>query len=244
MAITHHPPFGHPMREKYFAFAPTYKALNRISSSFFNFQFQDLLNHYFPIKPNFTKSSLTHPSDGSFGTHPIPVRTAQNDLQTAAIARPDTFISFTTFPLLAKSRALLSPLLGISPDELVLIPNATTGVNTVLRNLSFSPSDVIIAFSTIYPACEKTIASIAESQPVELEKVELWYPLEDEEILRLFREKVRSVRERGKNVKLVMCDTVLTFPGARFPWEEVVGTCREEGILSLVDGAHGIGEFV
>ncbi|KAK0105652.1 hypothetical protein ONS95_004180 [Cadophora gregata] len=38
-----------------------------------------------------------------------------------------------------------------------------------------------------------------------------------------------------------MCDTVLTFPGARFPWEKRVEVCTELRVLSLVDGAHGIG---
>jgi selenocysteine lyase/cysteine desulfurase len=28
----------------------------------------------------------------------------------------------------------------------------------------------------------------------------------------------------------------------RMPWEKLVEACREMGVLSLVDGAHGIGE--
>ncbi|KAF2746058.1 aminotransferase family protein-like protein [Sporormia fimetaria CBS 119925] len=185
-----------------------------------------------------TYKPLNH---GSFGTHPTPVRDAHYSLQTQAIQRPDTFISYTTYSLLAKSRSFLAPFLGVHADEVVLIPNATTGVNTVLRNIKFEMNDVVLTFSTVYPACEKTVASIGEIVPVECEKVELVYPVEDDVILALFREKVGRLREEGKNVRLALFDTVLTFPGARFPWEEVVGVCRELGIWSLVDGAHGIG---
>lgn len=194
-------------------------------------------NTHFQFEP--TYKPLNH---GSFGTHPAPVRAAQYDLQTLAISRPDTFINFDTFPLLAKSRSLIAPFLGVSPDEVVFVPNATTGVNTVLRNIKFEEGDVVVVFSTIYAACEKTLASIGEMLPVTVEKVDLVYPIEDDEIVRRFREKILSVKEEGKRVRLAMFDTVLTFPGARFPWERCVEVCKELGVLSLIDGAHGIGE--
>ncbi|USP74079.1 uncharacterized protein yc1106_01353 [Curvularia clavata] len=178
---------------------------------------------------------------GSFGTHPTPVREAHYALQTTAIERPDKFVSFTTYPLLAKSRSQIAPLLGVHQDEVVFVPNATTGVNTVLRNIKFEPDDVVVSFSTVYPACEKTVASIGDFLPVKLEKVDLVYPIEDEAILEAFKEKVKSLRGDGKRVKLAMFDTVSSFPGARLPWEQLVEICKEMEILSLIDGAHGIG---
>ncbi|EMD61271.1 hypothetical protein GGP41_010156 [Bipolaris sorokiniana] len=185
-----------------------------------------------------TYKPLNH---GSFGTHPTPVREAYYALQTTAIERPDTFVSFITFPLLAKSRSAVAPLLGVNHDEVVFVPNATTGVNTVLRNIKFEDDDVVLTFSTAYPACVKTIGAIGEILPVNCEKVELVYPVEDEVILESFREKVRSLRADGKRVRLAMFDTISTFPGARLPWEDLVRICKELDILSLIDGAHGIG---
>ena len=63
------------------------------------------------------------------------------------------------------------------------------------------------------------------------------------EIIRRFRSAVEDVKARGKRPKLAMFDTVLTFPGVRFPWETLVATCKDLGIMSLIDGAHGIGHI-
>ncbi|KXX73190.1 L-cysteine desulfhydrase [Madurella mycetomatis] len=180
---------------------------------------------------------------GSFGTIPRMVQEYQRQLQLETEARPDTFIRYTYLKLLKESRSAVAPLLGADPGEVVLIPNATTGVNTVLRNLSFDQGDVILCFNTIYGACAKTIQALSETCPVSSHQIDITYPIEDDEIVRRFRLAAEEVKAQGKQPKLAMFDTVLTFPGARFPWEALVATCKELGIMSLIDGAHGVGHI-
>ncbi|KAM0332939.1 hypothetical protein ACHAQA_001595 [Verticillium albo-atrum] len=171
------------------------------------------------------------------------VQKYQRQLQSESEARPDTFIRYTYLELLKESRAAIASLLGASPGEVVLIPNATTGVNTVLRNVALDQGDVILHFGTIYGACEKTIQSLSESSPVSSHSIDITYPIEDEEIVRRFRTAIDDVKAQGKRPRLAMFDTVLTFPGARFPWEALVAVCRDLGILSFIDGAHGVGHI-
>ncbi|CAG8949175.1 hypothetical protein HYFRA_00004798 [Hymenoscyphus fraxineus] len=193
---------------------------------------------HFAFSPSYTP--LNH---GSFGASPILVQERQRELQKLEAERPDTFIVFDLPKLIDASREAVAPLLGAPVDEIVFVPNATTGINTVLRNLRFEEGDVIVHFSTIYDSCEKTIFSIGEMGPLRARSVVLEYPIEDEEVVRRFREMVGKVRSEGLNVKIAMFDTVLTFPGVRMPWEELVEACRELGVLSLIDGAHGIGHI-
>lgn len=177
------------------------------------------------------------------GAYPRLVHEAQDNYTKASQERPDTFIVYDLPVYITDSRNALTPLLGCSVSEIVLIPNATTGINTVLRNLEFVCNDVVVHFSTIYDACEKTLDSISELTPLRCDSIILDYPIEDDEILRRFRKRVGELRKAGKNVKVAMFDTVLTFPGARLPWEELTAACKELGILSLIDGAHGIGHI-
>jgi selenocysteine lyase/cysteine desulfurase len=199
---------------------------------------RQMRDSHFQFSPSYTP--LNH---GSYGAYPRFVQDKQNEFTKLAAERPDTFIVFDLPNLIDESREAVAPLLGVPVDEVVFVPNATTGVNTVLRNLKFEEGDVVLHFSTIYGACEKTLASISELTPLRCESIVLEYPIENVEILRRFREAVVRLREEGRNVKLAMFDTVLTFPGARMPWEDLVAACKKLRILSLIDGAHGIGQI-
>jgi hercynylcysteine S-oxide lyase len=180
---------------------------------------------------------------GSYGAYPKAVRTRQRELQDLTEARSDPFIRFTIPKLLRESREALAPLLGASSKEVVFTPNATTGINTVLRNLTFSHGDVIIYLNTAYGACEKTILHICETTPAECVRVDVQFPLEDDELVRTFRQAVERQAELQKRVRIAMFDTVATFPGVRLPWESLVDACKEMKVFSLIDGAHGVGHI-
>lgn len=200
---------------------------------------RELREAHFNFAPSYTP--LNH---GSFGSFPSSVRDHQRRLQDAIESRPDTFIRFTYPKLLRQARTAISPLLGAAVDEVVFLPNVTTAINVILRNLSYQDGDVILYFSTVYPSCLKTIQSLQETTPLTSHCIELTYPVEDGAIVDKFRAAIDQFAQPGSNrIRIALFDTVLTFPGARFPWETLVRICREQGVLSCIDGAHGIGHI-
>ena len=42
-------------------------------------------------------------------------------------------------------------------------------------------------------------------------------------------------------MKLAIFDTVVSMPGVRMPFEQLAAACKELGVMSMVDGAHGVG---
>jgi selenocysteine lyase/cysteine desulfurase len=181
----------------------------------------------------------TNVNHGSFGAFPRSVRDALRSFQDALEANPDAFLRYEFPPLLDKSRETIAKMVKVDADELVLIPNATSGVNTVLRNLKYKVGDKILYFSTLYGACEKTIDHIAETTAAEIIRLELRYPVSDEELLAKFRAAVAT----DGSVRVAIFDTITSLPGTRMPFEGLVDLCRKMGVLSLVDGAHGIGHL-
>ncbi|KIW98087.1 uncharacterized protein Z519_01671 [Cladophialophora bantiana CBS 173.52] len=206
--------FGSPMKDKHFLFARDYTNLNQ----------------------------------GSFGGYPRPVQTALRHYQEAAEAEPDMFIRYTYPQLLRKSRALLADMLHCPVDELVLCSNATTATNTVLHNLRWEEGDKIVYTSGVYGALEKLIDYVVETTPAESVRVELDLPQSDDKIVQLFRktlieEKLKCEQAGKGRVRLGVFDTIVSMPGLRVPFERLVQLCRQEGVLSLVDAAHGVGHI-
>ncbi|KAI4190659.1 MAG: hypothetical protein L6R41_000670 [Letrouitia leprolyta] len=200
--------------------------------------FGHAMRSHFQLDPSYTP--LNH---GSFGTYPKPVRDRLRSIQDLSELRPDTFFRYDLSRYIDSARAAIADYLGVDAGDCVFVPNATTGVNTVLRNLVFKEGDVIVYFSTIYGACEKTVEYLKETTPVKSAKIQLSYPIEDDDVISRFQAKIRQLKNEGKIPKVAIFDTVSSLPGVRVPWERLVKICKEEKVLSMVDGAHGIGHI-
>lgn len=197
-----------------------------------------------------TKSGIRreHPqnntqSPGSYGAHPAAVRDAQRAYQELADGRPDRYVRQQHTELLDEARQDIATLINASRDECVFVKNATTGVATVLYNLNFQPGEALIYFEPVYGAVENGVISLREHTSLQTRKVHFQYPISEEAIERRFRDVVLQTREGGLKIRAAVFDTIHSVPGVRFPFERFVGICREEGILSVIDGAHGIGQI-
>ena len=179
----------------------------------------------------------------SFGTYPKSVRARLQRLQDEAEERPDIYIRISHVKYLNESRHLLAKYLNAPPSSIVLQPNATTALNTILRNLVFHEHDTIICFSTTYGAVVKTLLSIAETTPVAVTSIPLTTQaaLSNASILAAVESTVLNQRAAGLNPRALMLDAIVSEPGIRMPFEALVSLCRRLGIYSVVDGAHTIG---
>ncbi|KAK6441287.1 hypothetical protein LTR95_002480 [Oleoguttula sp. CCFEE 5521] len=178
---------------------------------------------------------------GSFGTYPNTIRSTFHRYADLSEERPDAFIRYDYPRLLDESREAIADFVHAPVDACVLISNATTGINIVLRNLVFKPGDVIIYFATIYGACGKTISYITETTPAESKQVEYTYPASDDALCSAFEDVIKDIKAQGKNPRLAIYDTIASLPGVRMPFERLTALCKDHGIFSLVDAAHSVG---
>lgn len=194
-------------------------------------------DEHFLFAPTYT--SLNH---GSFGTYPKSVRDRFRYVQDMSEARPDVFVRYEYPKMLDESRQALADYLGVPVEEVVFVPNATTAINVVLRNLKFEKGDVILHLSTVYSAVEKTVHQLRETTEVENLNVAVEYPIDDESLVRRFHQTMIGAKSEGKNVRIAVFDTISSLPGVRVPWERLTELCKTEGVLSMIDGAHGVGQ--
>src|ERR1017187_10034203 len=81
---------------------------------------------------------------GSFGACPRRVLEFQNEWRARLERKPVQFLVRELEARLDAARAALAQFIGADAEDLVFVPNATSGVNTVLRSLEFKPGDELV----------------------------------------------------------------------------------------------------
>lgn len=180
--------------------------------------------------------SVAYLNHGSFGACPSAVLAAQSGLRAELEREPVDFLVRTLPARLAAAREALAHFLGADPDDLVFVPNATAGVNAVLRSLDLAPGDELLTTSHVYPACRKAMELVAERTGARVVVAEVPFPLADEE------EIVRPVLEAAtRRTRLALLDHVTSPTALVFPLARLVAALGERGVETLVDGAHAPG---
>jgi selenocysteine lyase/cysteine desulfurase len=198
----------------------------------------------YPIHLN--SHQLTH-RPGSFGAIPRAIRDHAQSFRDQCESHPDPFIRYLYPQQLDTSRAAIASFLHVPRETCVFVPNATTGVATILRSLVWNPDakDEILYFNTIYGACGKNVDYVTEISlgRVRARRIQLTYPISDAFLLAKFSSAIAASRAEGRRPRIAIFDTISSMPGLRMPFEALTRICRDEGILSLIDGAHGVGQI-
>src|SRR5579872_6071590 len=89
-------------------------------------------------------------SHGTFGGCPSAVLQAQTALRLEMERELVDFLDLNLPARLDAARQTLATFLGAEAADLVFVPNATTGVNAVLRSLVFEPGDELLVNDHTY----------------------------------------------------------------------------------------------
>lgn len=180
--------------------------------------------------------AFTFLNHGSYGAVPGSILEKRYQLELRLESQPVRFFMREFEELLSRARERLSKFLGADPEGLVFVHNATTGVNTVLKSLRFSPGDEILITDHIYNACRNVVHWVVSRDGATVNVVETPFPISSRsEVLNRILDRV------SERTKLVLIDHVTSPTALVFPVEEIVAEMSLRGIDVLIDGAHAPG---
>jgi len=173
---------------------------------------------------------------GSFGACPQEILDYQFKLRTELESDPVHFFDVTSKQLWADSIEIFADFINADKEGIVFVPNATSGVNTILRSLSLKPDDEIIILDHTYQACWNAVDFATKISGANTVIVPLPYPIKNPE------EVTQAILSyTNEKTKLALIDTVTSPTGIRLPFETIVPELQSRGIDVLLDAAHGPG---
>lgn len=181
---------------------------------------------------------VTFLNHGSFGATPKPVLEAQSAFRAQLEREPVRFFNRELEPLLDEVRGTLGAFLGADPAGLAFVPNATAGVNAVLRSLDLDKFDELLVTTHEYNACRNTLEYVAGLAGAKVVLVDIPFPIASADVI------VERVLERVTDrTRLLLIDHITSQTALVFPIERLIAQLAARGIDTLVDGAHAPGSI-
>jgi isopenicillin-N epimerase len=176
------------------------------------------------MRPGFLLDpDVAYLNHGSYGACPVEVFEEYGRWQRRLEHDPHDFFTRRFDEELRSARELLAAFVGAHADDLVFVPNATSGLNAVIRSLRLGPEDEVLTTGHEYGAILRTLefvgARVVAAEPGGL------------------------VSRIGPRTRIVLVSHVTSPTALVLPVSEVCAAARAAGALAIVDGAHAPGQL-
>ena len=191
------------------------------------------LKEHFLLDPQ-----VVYLNHGAYGATPKPVFESFQRWQLELEREPVDFLSRYFEERMAFSRGILADYLDTERDNVVYVPNGTTGLNIVARSMKLKPGDEVLTSDHEHGGIDRLWKFMSQKLGFTYINRELPNPLTThQEFVEYFR---AGITEKTRVILL----SHFTSPTALlFPVREICQLARAQGILTVIDGSHIPGQF-
>jgi isopenicillin-N epimerase len=205
--------------------------------------FGHAMREHWVLDPEYTY--LNH---GTVGAPPRRVLERQQALRDELERQPARFMlrelnGHQPAPWRAESRLReaarsVAGFLGSRSEDLVFVPNVTTGLNAVLRSIPLAPGDDVVMPDLSYGANALAAGIATRERGATLRLVEMPYPVRDPD--GIVDAMISALTPR---TRLVVVDHITSLTALVLPVKAIAAACHARGVTILVDGAHAPGSL-
>jgi isopenicillin-N epimerase len=175
---------------------------------------------------------------GSFGATPKPVFEVFQAWQRLFERQPVAFVDRDMAGYFRDAREKLGTYINASADDLVYVPNVTFAVNLVARSLDLGPGDEVLTTDHEYGACDRIWQFMSDKKGFETIRQHIPLPVTTpEDIVEQLWEGVTS------RTRLIFISHITSSTALHLPVEAICRRAAENGIMTMVDGAHAPGQI-
>jgi len=189
----------------------------------------------------YVADDVTYLNNGSLGlSHRAVVEAMYRHLLESENARTRKFGEYPWWgygPSL-EIRTKVASFIGAAPDEIALTRNATEGMNTAATGLDLNPGDEVLMTDQEHPGGRCPWLQRAKRYGIVVKEFELPKPPNTPgEIVSRLEAAITP------KTRVISVSHITTVTGGMLPVKEIAALARSKNIISVIDGAHAIGQL-
>ena len=158
---------------------------------------------------------------------------------------PEVFTRFAQYGAIDRVRAAVAAYVGADVDDVVLVDNASHGMNAVFRSLAerLGRDALVLDLNTVYGMVRNTLAYTEATfgqRVVTANLTSLGGVVSDDGVVEIVR---RALEAAGGAIKLVSVSHITSTPALVLPVARLSALAHAHGALIVVDGAHVMGQI-
>ena len=189
------------------------------------------------------EDGFTNMNHGSFGTVPRLIVEKQFEFVKEAESKPDFWFRTRYFEYLDISRAAVSELVNSKVEDVILLENASSAINGILRCSLLKKGDKVLRLSTAYNMCIQVLNWLEATLGIEQVVVQVRFPYRADHA-ELLSDVSKAFAEHGSSIKMALFSHISSMPTLIEPVKELNKLCKEASAgecIVIVDGAHAPG---
>ncbi|MCB0337105.1 MAG: aminotransferase class V-fold PLP-dependent enzyme [Bdellovibrionales bacterium] len=175
---------------------------------------------------------------GALGVTPQSIWKRVHEINLETEKNPIHFYDREGRALFLTVRTKLADYVGSKVSELMVLPNATYGINAILKSLRFNPGDEIVITDQEYGAYKRIWADFEQRDGVKV--VIACLPVHDPSRDDLLNSVLGCFTNK---TKLLFVSQITSTTALLLPVQELCARARATGIMTIVDGAHVPGQI-